>query len=256
MKKLILFLCLICISSLYSSDFEDGVSMKNGQIATLLNNAGELDTDDIIVEKITVQQVVAKLKDKLSVVHIWGSWCTSTILGLDCIKELIDQKVDAQIILVSVDVCSKQQVEIMKKILAMKKIKIKSYILENDFGKSQQHFEIMKKILAMKKIKIKSYILENDFGKSQQHFAKFYSSDHIYNLIHSFDKSYRRVEVAAGARKMYISPVPYIGIINKEQDILYSKVPDIDPNKKQALKQDEFYVLNTKKIMKIINNNQ
>jgi thiol-disulfide isomerase/thioredoxin len=188
--------------------------MRNEELLKSLNNNSTINPNEIIIEKITQAKLINILKQhNKTLIHFWGSWCPSVTFGLDAVKDFIDDK-DVNVVLVSIDICSKDQVEIMKK------------------------------ILVDKNIKIKSYILENDFGKDMDGLSKFRTMDHIYNIISSFDKNYQKYEVVFSAtQKIELSPIPYTAIIDNNMNVLYSKTPDIQKNISIPPDNKKFYIL-------------
>lgn len=231
MKKIVLFIFMhiLCISVVNATEsdttFKSGISMKNPAI---LENYPELDTiniDKIVVEKITAEKLKKITENKISLIHIWGSWCPTALLGLDEIRELIDKKTDCEIILISADISSKEQVDFMKKILAFHNIRIKTYILEKYLGIEDA----------------------NDITNKLKEFTTF---DHIYNLVHSFDKEYKKIDVGSEEKEMYIAPIPYTALIDKNQNILFSQIPKIVPNTKEC--PPDLYTLDIKKITELI----
>jgi thiol-disulfide isomerase/thioredoxin len=161
-------------------------------------------------------------KQNKTLIHFWGSWCPSVTFGLDAVKKFNDNN-ETNVVLISIDICSKDQVEIMKK------------------------------VLADKNIKIKSYIIENDFGKDMDGLAEFRTMDHIYNIISSFDTNYHKYEVSiSDTQKIELSPIPYTAIIDNNLKVLYSKTPDIPKDMSIPPDKKEFYILDIQKMKSLL----
>jgi thiol-disulfide isomerase/thioredoxin len=210
MKKLafnLLILIVVMLSTYvisFSNDSEipSGLSMSNAHIDDSSSLNSKVDIKKIIVEPTSSENLLKIIKsNELSLIHVWGSWCPTSTLGLETIKDIIDNNPDLNIILVSIDLFSKEQVDIMKKVLAAKGIQTKSYIIKNEFAKDMNGLK------------------------------DFQNLNHAFGLIKSFDREYSKVNVKIDDTNSFdMTPIPYTAIVTNNYEILYRVIPNIPNN--------------------------
>lgn len=218
----LMFVNFSALKSQINTTFKNGISLEN--------NANIIDTSNIqcwnklLVEKINVdnfKNLIRNSNKKLNAVIIWGSWCPTTVLGLTSIKDLLKYENLVNFIIISVDICSMQQIDYVKKILCSNKIDLTTYIVDNNFY--------------------------NDIKE----FAKL---EHVYSFIKSFDVQYKKIQIYDPINGLVnLSPIPYFSIIDRNGEILYRKIPEISTNPKTTLSSD-FFNLDYDEIIKIFNN--
>lgn len=210
-----------------SVNIPSGLSMKNIPLLESLNiDIKEIDTNHKTrVQIINNEQLLKMIQaNPYSIIHVCGSWCPTVISGLDDIKKIADSTDTRYLIIISIDIFTKEQVSIMNTILLHKGINIGWYIVRNDFG-------------------------NNDYSGLE----KFRKMDHIYNLIHSFDSDYHKVQIQMGDNEVISVPIiPYTAIIDRNAKILYKKIPDAPSNLLDMPQMEDFYRLDVPKMIKCI----
>jgi thiol-disulfide isomerase/thioredoxin len=222
----IVWLTLILTTKIIADDsdkFPVGISLENSGIQLKTLNADDLNNIKIVkINKNKIEDYIHNSNKKISIIAVWGSWCPTTLLGLTETSKFSKFKDYINIYLISVDICSQQQVDYIKKI-------IKTYNI--DFT---------------------TYIVENNFYNKIKDFVKL---THVYDFIKSFDDQYKQISITdPNNNEILLSPLPYFSIINNNGNILYRKIPVIPENPSNMIPKD-FFVLDENEIKQIINEN-
>ena len=154
-----------------SEDKEDIEKLKE-EISQYLSFAGGINTDEfknvVIPDSICkatilttkdLKNILRQNKGKKILMHIWGIWCPTTALGILDIKKLIPTDSSYRLLLISADMKTDAQIDLIRKYLYKNGINIPIYIIDNEF-------------------------------KSIDDMPKFAKFKHVIKFINVFDKDY------------------------------------------------------------------
>lgn len=145
--------------------FPSGENFNCENIISLVANDGDFNLNDYKVEKLDTNDFKKLLKNKngkKTVVHFWSTWCTHGQLdGIDEISKLMKNPL-CDVVLVSIDLCSKEQVDFLKRVIHHFGIQKKTYIIENPYTK----LEDMDKIVTFDHLKKFLNLLKPGYDKT------------------------------------------------------------------------------------------
>ena len=177
-----------------------------------------------IPEKYKLQTLnTSKMKNILNnknkkLIYVWGSWCPTTSLGINNIKKLMpDSDDDYRLMLISADMQTDGQTELIERFLYNNHMSNDSFIIENQFNNIDDLKE----------------------------FQKF---KHVINFINSFDSTYSKIALPYLAVLDEDNKIVYKKALEIDKDALQIE-------KKSVAKEyfNEFKILKVDKIRKILN---
>ncbi len=145
--------CFDCDIAFKNFEYEeiDNASEKESIVFPSQVTINYLDDTTLIPEKYKLKAISpAKMRSFLKsgnkkLIHIWGSWCPTTSLGINDIKKLIPKPDDTyQTMLISADMHTNGQIDLIEKFLYNNQIYADSYIIENKFENMNDLDEFIK----------------------------------------------------------------------------------------------------------------
>lgn len=192
--------------------YKRGFEMINESVRQSLKDVDKDAASKIVVERITPEKLQKLIKDKVSIVYIYGTYCFGCSLGAERFYELQKDNKDLQVIIVSTDYPSKEQV---------------AYI---------------KKLIYKKNIDIKTYIIDIDLAPSMENAVKFATFDHLLSFVNSFDPDFKKKEFEIDEQKIEVATLPYVALFDRKGNVLYKKAYQGNPAQcPTSLNEDEYW---------------
>lgn len=155
--------------------------------------------------------------DCKKIIHIWGSWCSRTSLGILDVKDLIpDDGDNYELILVAADMQTDGQITLVERFLFKNDISINSYLIKNEF-------------------------------KDINSIEKFKEMSHLKNFVQSFDKDYKEIALPYTVVLDENNNIIYKRELNMNEDDIIDNSIDY-----QDSLIEEFSHMEIKKILNIV----